>query len=356
MGTRPPSLYVYFPSKHALYDALFARGAQLVLDHSRTHAQSREIDGAALDDVLLRLAQSCVRWSVEHPAYTQLLFWRPVPGFSPSAEAHAPAIQLVELSHTRFQPLREQGLIRPDTHVDEVHRDWTILLAGVVSQQLSNAPDGTFATGRFTTALPGLVAMFARRLRWIAFSHLEADECGAVDEFREVAPHAQVAHGALGVMLSLQDQLPRAPRPLEDGEVIDIGGASLARRVIEIATPHVPHNWESHMFFERETGTLFLGDLLTQLGNGPAVTSDDILDGAIAAEDLFHQTSLGPAVPATYRRLADLKPTRLAIMHGSSYDGDCSALLVHPRPVLTRSAAPFRRDPQPQRRSPSRRP
>jgi len=162
MGIRPPSLYVYFPSKHALYDALFARGAQLVLDHSRTHAQSLELDGTALDDVLLQLAQSFVRWSVENPAYTQLLFWRPVPGFSPSAEAYAPAIQLVELSRTTFQTLREQGLIRPDTDIDEVHRDWTILLAGVVSQQLSNAPDETFATGRFTAALPGLVAMFAR--------------------------------------------------------------------------------------------------------------------------------------------------------------------------------------------------
>lgn len=165
------------------------------------------------------------------------------------------------------------------------------------------------------------------RLRWIAFSHLEADECGSVDEFLVVAPHAQVAHGALGVMLSLQDQLPRPPRPLEDGEVLDLGGASLARRVVEIATPHVPHNWESHMFFEQETRTLFLGDLLTQLGNGPAVTTEDLVEAAIAAEDVFRQTSLGPAVPATYRRLADLEPARLAIMHGSSYDGDCAALL-----------------------------
>jgi flavorubredoxin len=164
-------------------------------------------------------------------------------------------------------------------------------------------------------------------LRWIAFSHLEADECGAVDEFLDVAPHAQVAHGSLGVMLSLQDQLPRTPKALEDGEVLDIGGASLSRRVLEVATPHVPHNWESHMFFEQETGTLFLGDLLTQLGDGPAITSGDILEAAITAEDVFHQTSLGPAVPETYRRIADLNPQRLAIMHGSSFDGDCAALL-----------------------------
>ena len=165
------------------------------------------------------------------------------------------------------------------------------------------------------------------RLRWIAFAHLEADECGAVNEFLAAAPHAQVAHGALGCLLTLNDQCARPPRPLQDGEVLELGGASLARRVIEIATPHVPHNWESHMFFEQQTGTLFCGDLLTQLGDGPPLTGDDILDAAIAAEELFHQTSPGPAVPATSRRLAGLQPRQLAIMHGSCYAGDCAALL-----------------------------
>jgi len=165
------------------------------------------------------------------------------------------------------------------------------------------------------------------RLRWIAFSHVEADECGSVNEFLAAAPNAQVAHGALGCMLSLNDQCIREPRPLQDGETLEIGGATLRRTVVEVTTPHVPHNWESHMFFEQETGTLFCGDLLTQLGNGPAITDDDILEGAIVAEEVFHQTSLGPAVPATYRRIADLQPQRLAIMHGSSYDGDAPAVL-----------------------------
>ena len=170
--------------------------------------------------------------------------------------------------------------------------------------------------------------MPVEKLRWIAFAHLEADECGSVNDFLEVAPHAQVAHGALGVMLSLNDHLTRPPRAMEDGETLDIGGATLSRRVIELATPHVPHNWESHMFFEQETGTLFLGDLVTQLGDGPAIRSDDdIVAAAIEAEDLFHQTSLSALVPATYRRLADLNPQRLAIMHGSSYEGDCAKLL-----------------------------
>jgi flavorubredoxin len=165
------------------------------------------------------------------------------------------------------------------------------------------------------------------KLRWIAFAHVEADECGAMNEFLAAAPDAQVVHGELGCMLTLNDQAARAPRPVQDGEVIDLGGAGLARRVVEIATPHVPHNWESHVFFEQETQTLFCGDLLTQLGDGPAIVGDDLIDAAIAAEDLLHQTSLGPLVPATYRKLADLQPARLAIMHGSSYEGDAAALL-----------------------------
>jgi flavorubredoxin len=166
-----------------------------------------------------------------------------------------------------------------------------------------------------------------QRLRWIAFSHVEADECGAVNEFLAAAPHAQVVHGQLGVLLSVNDMCDRPPRGLADGEVLDIGGAQLQRRMVEVATPHVPHNWESHLFYEQVTGTLFCGDLATQLGDGAAVTSEDILADAIAAEELFRQTSLGPAVGATYRRLAEFGPNTLAIMHGSSYSGDCARLL-----------------------------
>ncbi|MDQ2959778.1 MAG: MBL fold metallo-hydrolase, partial [Candidatus Dormibacteraeota bacterium] len=115
------------------------------------------------------------------------------------------------------------------------------------------------------------------RLRWIAFAHVEADECGSVNEFLAAAPHAQVAHGALGCMVSVNDMCDRPPRPLADGDVLELGGAALQRRVLEVATPHVPHNWESHVLFERETGTLFCGDLCTQLGDGAALTDKDIL-------------------------------------------------------------------------------
>ena len=165
------------------------------------------------------------------------------------------------------------------------------------------------------------------RLRWVAFAHVEADECGAVNQFLAAAPHLEVAHGMLGCELSVTDMCDRPPRPLQDGEAFDIGGAVLRRRVVELATPHVPHNWESHMLFEEVTGTLFSGDLCTQTGDGPAVTDQDLVEPAIAAEELFCATSMGPAVPSTYRRLAALAPRTLAVMHGSSYNGDCAALL-----------------------------
>ena len=162
MGIRPPSLYVYFPSKHAMYDALFARGAQQLADHLRSSLEAVDADKQTLDAALRQGAEAFIRWSLEHPAYTQLLFWRPVPGFTPSAEAYAPAVEIVELSRSRFSALQERGLLRPDVDVDQVLRDWTVLIAGVVSQQMSNAPDESFESGRFTAGLPDLVTMFAR--------------------------------------------------------------------------------------------------------------------------------------------------------------------------------------------------
>lgn len=106
------------------------------------------------------------------------------------------------------------------------------------------------------------------RLRWIAFAHVEADECGAVEQFLAAAPNAQVAHGATGCMVSLDDMISRQPRALGDGEVLELGGKELrARRVRHVDTPHVPHNWESRVLFEESTGTLLCGDLLSQTGN-----------------------------------------------------------------------------------------
>lgn len=161
MGIRPPSLYVYFPSKMALYDALFTRGAAAVLDEMQ-QAQPAIDELGSLADKLTAAGRALAGWSLAHPGYSQLLFWRPVPGFVPSSEAYAPAVALLGFSRSWFADLQAQGLIREDADIDGVLRDWIIITAGVISQQLSNAPEESVDTGRFTSAIPTLAAMFAR--------------------------------------------------------------------------------------------------------------------------------------------------------------------------------------------------
>lgn len=160
-------------------------------------------------------------------------------------------------------------------------------------------------------------------LRWITFGHVEADESGSMNLLLAAAPQAEVAHGALGCMVSLNDLADRPPIPLADGQVIDLG----RHRVRHIDTPHVPHGWEARVLYEETTGTLLCGDLFTHFGNGPAVTSGDILDVAGAAEDAFGATCLTPRTGPTIRTLSELAPTTLALMHGSSFTGDCAGAL-----------------------------
>ena len=162
MGIRPPSLYVYFDSKNALYDALFERGAKLITDDMQAFGDQLD-KTLPLEETLLATANAFIRWAVEHPEYTQLLFWRPVPGFAPSERAYAPAIRLVELSRERFTDLQRRGLMRDDVPLDEIQRDWTVITSGIVSQQLANAPGEAFESGTFTSAIPRVVAMFARQ-------------------------------------------------------------------------------------------------------------------------------------------------------------------------------------------------
>ena len=163
-----------------------------------------------------------------------------------------------------------------------------------------------------------------QRLRWVAFGHYEADECGAMNEWLAVAPRAQVAHGQTACLVSLNDMADRAPRILSDGEAIDLGGG---RRLRYIDTPHVPHGWEAGVMLEEGSGTLLCGDLFTQLGDGPALTEGDVVGPAIAAEDLFGYSSLNPGMGGTIRRLADLSPHTLALRHGPSFAGDGAAAL-----------------------------
>ncbi len=162
------------------------------------------------------------------------------------------------------------------------------------------------------------------RLRWITFGHVESDECGSMNEFLAAASGAEVAHGGMGCLVSLNEMADRTPRALSDGEVLDLGG----KQVRHIDTPHVPHGWDARVLYEESTGTLLCGDLFTHLGDGPAVVEEEIVGPAGDAEDLFGATCITPSTGPTIRGLAELEPRTLALMHGSSFRGDGAAQLL----------------------------
>ena len=159
------------------------------------------------------------------------------------------------------------------------------------------------------------------QLRWISFGHLEADECGAMNKWLAACPRSQIVHGVVGARVSIDDMADRPARVLSDDNILDLGG----RRVRFIETPHVPHGWDAGVIYEEETSTLFCGDLFAHGGNGPPVTTSDILAPAIAAPSAA--MSLTPSTAPTIRRLSQLAPRTLAVMHGSSFTGDAAAAL-----------------------------
>lgn len=163
------------------------------------------------------------------------------------------------------------------------------------------------------------------RVRWIAFGHIEADECGSMNEWLAAAPQSTVVQSITGCMVSLADLADREPRALADEDVLNIGG----HRLRWLDTPHVPHAWEAGLLYDETTRTLFSGDLFTQMGQYVPNTTDDIVGPAIAAEDSFPgSSSLHPATGSTIRRLAALDVDTLAPMHGPAFTGDCRAALL----------------------------
>jgi flavorubredoxin len=161
------------------------------------------------------------------------------------------------------------------------------------------------------------------RLRWISFSHVEADECGALDQWLAAAPDAQPTHNRLGCTLWLNDISPRPPVARTDGDVLDLGG----RRVRWLDTPHLPHNWEAGLLFEEVTGILCCSDLFTQMGKTAATTIDDIVGPAIDTERRMGFLPVTASTAPTLRRLSALKPRTLALMHGPAFDGDAALAL-----------------------------
>jgi flavorubredoxin len=161
-------------------------------------------------------------------------------------------------------------------------------------------------------------------LRWISFSHFESDECGALNQWLAASPRAQAVCSFVGTKVMVNDFADRAPRPLADDEVLQTGG----HRLRFLATPHVPHGWDAGLFFDETEGMLLCSDLFFHPGDPEPLTGVDIVG---RAEDAIRGNLVGPMAKdmpytrytdSTLRRLATLKPKALAVMHGSSFQGD----------------------------------
>ncbi len=162
------------------------------------------------------------------------------------------------------------------------------------------------------------------RLRYIAFSHVEADECGALNQWLAAAPQAVPLCGRVAAMVSVEDLADRPPRALADGETLSLG----TRSVQWFDTPHLPHAWECGFLMEKHTRTLLCGDLFTQGGADlPPLTESDILGPSEAFRAGLDYYSHTKNARAMLERLAAAGPTTLACMHGSTWWGDGAQLL-----------------------------
>jgi flavorubredoxin len=163
------------------------------------------------------------------------------------------------------------------------------------------------------------------RLRFIALSHVEADECGSLNEWLASAPHASPLCGSVAAMVSISDLADRPPRAIADGELLALG----THTVRWIDTPHLPHAWECGFLHEEHTKTLLCGDLFTQGGARlPALTESDILGPSEAFRRTMDYFSHTPDARGLLEKLAHNRPTTLACMHGSAWRGNGEQLLL----------------------------
>jgi flavorubredoxin len=161
-------------------------------------------------------------------------------------------------------------------------------------------------------------------LRYIGFSHYEADECGSLNDFLEAAPGAEPLCSSIAKMVSVDDIASRPARALADGEELSLG----THVVRWIDTPHLPHAWECGHLFETSTQTLFCGDLFTQSGHEhDPLTTGDILENSEGMRDAMDYFSQTRRVHELIEKLALTSPQVLACMHGSAWKGDGAGLL-----------------------------
>jgi len=162
------------------------------------------------------------------------------------------------------------------------------------------------------------------KIRWLGFSHFEADECGSLNEWLQVAPAAQPVCSLVGALVSVNDFAVRPAKGMTDGEVLRTG----KYRFRLLHTPHVPHCWEAGLLFEEENRTLLSSDLLHQNGDVEALTESDVIGRARQTLLDYQAGPFANYMPytqhtdSTMKRLADLKPKTIAAMHGSSFTGD----------------------------------
>lgn len=161
-------------------------------------------------------------------------------------------------------------------------------------------------------------------VRYISFSHVEADECGSLNDWLRLAPNAEPLCSTTAAIVQVGDLADRPPRALADGETLSTG----TRVVRWIDTPHLPHGWETGYLYEETTGTLFCGDLFTQPGRGgDAVTEADILEPSEAFRGKMDYFSATKNTAALIEKLASTNPQTLACMHGSGWRGDGAGML-----------------------------
>jgi flavorubredoxin len=168
------------------------------------------------------------------------------------------------------------------------------------------------------------------KLRHVAWSHFESDECGALNHWLELAPQAQPVCTLVGKLVSVDDFAIRPARGMTADEVLTTG----KYRYRFYGSPHLPHGWDAGVLFEETRKTLFCSDLFHHFGNVAAVTSSDLIEPSRQAMLQLQQGPLEGYIPYTrqsegvLRSLAELKPETLAVMHGSSYVGKGDQLLT----------------------------
>jgi flavorubredoxin len=156
-----------------------------------------------------------------------------------------------------------------------------------------------------------------RTLRYISFSHFEADECGALNRWLALAPQAEVLCGSIAARTSIADFALRPPQEVADGGTVALGQHSLQ----VLATPHFPHNWDAILLYDAHSATLFGSDLGTHSGQREAVTEDDRSEEILALQQRLNYIPAGPHVSAALARLRQLPIACLATMHGSALRG-----------------------------------